>query len=274
MIANDFKDAVIQRKRLYGTLVTCPMPLCSTYVASIGLDFVFIDTEHIPLDRCQLATMCHLYNSRNLAPFVRISCNDPELARQALDAGAQAIMAPYTETAAQVLELAGAVKFRPLKGERLGRAIEKGTSGHPILDQAVTQRCRDHVLFANIESQTALDHLDEILKIPYLDGIIIGPSDLSYSINLPDEYDHPAFIKVVDDIIDKAKTYKKSVGYHKGYAGKGIEQEIDWIKKGMNVIIHEADVIAFCEKMTQDISRIKNALGDFVAMDGLRQQAI
>ena len=274
MIAKAFKEAITRGNRVYGTLITCPMPFWAPYSAAIGLDFVFIDTEHIPLDRCQLSGMCHLFKSLNMAPFVRISGNDPELARQALDAGAQAIMAPYTETAAETLALAGAVKFRPLKGERLRQALANGSTGNQKLDRAVAQRCRDHVLFANIESKAAIDHLDEILSIPYLDGIIIGPSDLSHSLNLPDEYDHPAFIEIVDDIIRKTKTCKKSVGYHKGYAGKGIEQEIDWIKKGMNVIIHEADVIAFCEKMSHDIGRIKNAIGDFVAMDELKQQAI
>jgi 4-hydroxy-2-oxoheptanedioate aldolase len=71
-------------------------------IAQVGLDFVFIDTEHVPIDRPGLAWMCRAYDALGLAPIVRIPAPDPYLACQVLDAGATGVVAPYLETVIEI----------------------------------------------------------------------------------------------------------------------------------------------------------------------------
>src|SRR5439155_9637741 len=90
-----------------------------------GIDFVFVDTEHVPLDRQTLSYLCQTYQALGLPPVVRIPCNDPFEACKALDASAGGIIGPYLETADQVRDLVGAVKGRPLEGSRFTEAVRE-----------------------------------------------------------------------------------------------------------------------------------------------------
>lgn len=171
-------------QRVYGTCVISPAPQWPRMIAKTGLDFVFIDTEHIVLDRAQLSWMCQTYAGLGLAPIVRISSPDPYLACQMVDAGAAGVIAPYVESVSQVHDLRGAVKLRPLKGERLARVL----AGEEQLPQTerdyLANYNRGNLCVINIESVPALNALDEILAVPDVDALLIGPHDLSINLGI------------------------------------------------------------------------------------------
>ena len=123
MTGLEFNQALREGRRVYGTLLTSTSPRWVPLIAGLPLDFVFIDTEHIPIDRAQLSWMTWAYRYAGLAPMVRIPSPDPFAACQVLDGGACSIVAPYVENAAQVRDLVGAVKHRPLKGVTLAAAL-------------------------------------------------------------------------------------------------------------------------------------------------------
>ncbi len=125
-----------------------------------GLDFVFIDTEHIALDRGQVSWMCQAYSRMGLSPIVRIPSPDPFEATKMLDGGAAGIIAPYIETAAQSQALRGAVKWRPLKGRRLEERLAGGPF-EPELEAYVRGR-NEQALILNIESVPAMEALEQI----------------------------------------------------------------------------------------------------------------
>src|SRR5690606_14580338 len=156
-------------------------------MAGSGLDFVFIDTEHIALDREALSWMCQLYAQMNLAPLVRISEPNATLATMALDGGATGVVAPYVESAEQVRALVGAVKRRPIKGKRLQQLLN-GKPAEGTLKSYLQEHNANHVLVVNVESTPAIEALDEILAVPGLDAVLIGPHDLSCSLGIPEQY--------------------------------------------------------------------------------------
>jgi 4-hydroxy-2-oxoheptanedioate aldolase len=110
-------------RRVYSSAIVAMSPLWPSLAKQCGIDFVFVDTEHIPLDRQTLSWICQTYQALGLPPVVRIPCNDPFEACKVLDAGAEGVIGPYVETADQVRALVGAVKLRPLKGRRLQEAL-------------------------------------------------------------------------------------------------------------------------------------------------------
>lgn len=152
MNGKELKAALHAGQRVYGTMIVSTSPHWPQAVKSTGADFVFIDTEHIAIDRTTLAWMCQTYRALGLAPIVRIPSPDPYAATVALDNGANGVLAPYIETVEQVQRLRGAVKLRPLKGQ----VLEEVLSGERELDEEmqayVNNRCAENLLFINIEA--------------------------------------------------------------------------------------------------------------------------
>src|SRR5687767_13389101 len=149
-------------KYVFSSAIVGASPLWPNLVRQSGIDFVFVDTEHTPIDRQTLSWICQTYQAIGLPPVVRIPCNDPFEACKALDAGAGGIIGPYLETADQVRGLVGAVKWRPLKGRRLQNALHDPTTLEPELRTYLEQRNGDKILIANIESVPAMENLDDI----------------------------------------------------------------------------------------------------------------
>lgn len=256
-----FAERLRGAERLYGTLLVSPSPHWVPVVAGLGLDFVFIDTEHIPLDREKLAWMCQAYRAVGLPPIVRIPSPDPYQACMALDGGAAGIVAPYVETPAQVRELVGAVKKRPLKGQTLARHL----AGEPLeaaLGDYLVKGAAARTLIINIESVPAIEALDEILAVEGLDGVLIGPHDLSTSLGVPERYDHPRFIAACDTIITKARARSLGAGIHVIYQANRLADEERWAQLGANFILHAADVILFAEGIRRELGELKERLRD------------
>ena len=242
---------------LFGTLIVSPSPRWPEAVRGCGLDFVFIDTEHIALDRAELSWMCRTYAALGLPPLVRIPAPDPYAAGMVLDGGAAGVIAPYVETVAQVQSLRGAVKLRPIKGQRLRKMLD-GAEVEPQLQSYLAKGAKDCLLIVNIESVPALDALDGILTVPDLDGVLIGPHDLSCSLGVPEQYDNPVFLNACETILRKARGAGVGAGIH--FWG-GVEQQVRFLKLGANLLIHSADITLFQKNLRIEIEGIKKAAG-------------
>lgn len=260
MNAPQLKAALKAGRRAYGTLVVSPSPRWPATIAALGLDFVFLDTEHIALDRAPLSWMCQTYRALGLAPIVRIPSPDPAMARMVLDGGAAGIIAPYIETAAQVRALRGAVKFRPLQGERLAAALQDPSTLEPELGTYLAAQNRDALLIINVESAPALARLDELLAVPDLDAVLIGPHDLSCSLGVPEQYQSGKFDVAVREICRRARAAGVAAGIH---SWQNPELIADWAHNdGLNLIIYSADLWAARDKLAADIGALREKLGD------------
>src|SRR6266536_3404831 len=211
---------------VYGTMIVSTSPHWPVAVKSAGADFVFIDTEHIAIDRTTLAWMCQTCRALGLAPLVRIPSPDPYQATVALDNGASGVLAPYVETPEQARRLRGAVKLRPLKGQVLEEVLNGERELEAPLSQYVAERCAENVLLLNIESAPALNRLDEILAVPDIDARLVG------------------------------------VGVHYSW---GIEDELRWVKAGANLIVHSGDIALFADALRADLKRFREECGDVMA---------
>lgn len=259
MTGAELKATLHAGDRVYGTCVVSPSPLWPTMIAGTGLDFVFIDTEHIPLDRSQVSWMCQTYNTLGLPPIVRIPACDAALANMAIDGGARGVVSPYSESVEEAQVLRGASKYRPLKGERLTRVL----SGEDVLDEptrSYIEKMNQHNLcILNIESTTAIDKLDALVAVPNVDALLIGPHDLSINMDIPEDYKNPKFTDAIKRTIDTARGAGIGVGFHFSF---GIEEAQLWAEWGANLIIHNTDIFLVKDNLTQDIRQLRMALGD------------
>jgi 4-hydroxy-2-oxoheptanedioate aldolase len=221
------------------------------------LDFVFIDTEHIAIDRTELSWMCQTYAALGLPPLVRIPSPDPYAATMVLDGGAAGVVAPYVETAEQTQTLRGAVKMRPIKGQKLLQMTE-GVKAEPELESYLQNGARNRLLIVNIESVAAINALDQILDVPDLDAVLIGPHDLSCSLGLPERYDHPDFLSACETIFRKARKAGVGAGIH--FWGS-IEEQVRFLRMGANMLIHSGDILLFKKYLGSELAEIRQATG-------------
>lgn len=258
-----------QGKNVYGTCLTSVSPGWAMIFKKSGLDFAFIDTEHIPIHRNEMAKMCQAVQAYGITPVLRIPSPDPYLVCQAIDAGAKGVIAPYLESVDQVRELVGATKLRPLKGEILQQVLRGEKELSHEMKQYLANYNIGNIAIANIESVPAMEKLEQLLSVPGLDGVFIGPHDLSISLGLPEQYDHPEFEKAVTHIIRTTRKKGLSIGIHFSLAP---ERQIRWMKEGVNIVVHSSDIALFSQKLNADINIIKKAAGDTTSEGGSAEE--
>lgn len=261
MNAKNLKTAMQEGRKVYGTLVSTAHPKWPVIIKNIGLDFVLIDTEHESIDRSQLAWMCQAFDALDICPIVRIPFPDSYQATMALDAGAKGIIAPYVETVDQVKMLRGAVKFHPLKG----KVLQDVLAGKQDVEETVRylgRRNEDNLLILNIESTPALEVLDELLNVPDVDCVLIGPHDLSCSLGMPEQYNHPKFEETVGAFCRQARARGVSAGIISGITlWPELQGPIRWAREdGLNVIVHSSDIVSFAEYLNQQFTELWDAL--------------
>jgi 2-keto-3-deoxy-L-rhamnonate aldolase RhmA len=260
----ELKEALHGGKRVYGTLVTSTSPKSIEALAGLDLDCVMIDTEHIPMGWHDLGWMCRAYRSLGIVPIVRIPRADPFDACRVLDMGAGGVVAAYIETADEVKLLRGAVKLRPLKGRKLEDILSGRHQLEGELADYVHRRNGNNILLVNIESVAAMENLEEILDVPGLDGLLIGPHDLSCSLGVPEQYDHPIFAEAVLQIVTKARAKNVGVGVHNL---PELAQETRWGRAGLNLILHRSDVTLFRRGLHENLSALRRAFDERVSTD-------
>ncbi|MDH5604548.1 MAG: aldolase/citrate lyase family protein, partial [Cyclobacteriaceae bacterium] len=236
-------------QNVYGTSITSSSSWSPKIIKNAGLDFVFIDTEHITFNRETVGHLCNTFKGMGIEPVVRTYSHDPNLACMALDGGASGIMAPYIETVDQVKALVGAVKYRPLKGKVLEDVLGSPDSLSLKMKTYIEERCEGNMLFINIESKPALDNLRELISVPGVDGVVIGPHDLSCSLGVPEEYESALFEREVNNIIKTCRERGMAVGIH---LSEGPEHQVRWVRAGVNMVFHSSDAALFYKALVRD----------------------
>jgi 2-keto-3-deoxy-L-rhamnonate aldolase RhmA len=242
---------------VFGTLIASDSPDWPEHVARMGLDFVFLDTEHIAIERKALSWMCRAYSALGLPPIVRIPSADPHLALLALDGGAAGVMAPYVESVEQVNALVGAVKLRPLKGGRLVDALHDRTALEPAVSAYLDARNSDCIVTINIESRPALDNLDALLAVDGLDAVLVGPHDLSVSLGCPELYDAPEFDAAVRQVLRQARRHGVGAGV---FSMLGTQRVVDWSAEGLNFVVHSSDYAAMRDAISTDVRAMREGM--------------
>ena len=265
MDGRQLRSALRNGKRVYGTLIVSHSPVWASVVKSVGVDFVFIDTEAVPLDRAQLSWMCRMYSSQNIAAIVRVPSIDVNAVSMALDAGADGIVVPYVESVNDAKLVAAAVRYAPIKGRQLEELVDGNPVGMELKDYC--DRINSGKLaIINVESRAAIEDIDALVKVQGLDAVLVGPHDLSCSLGDPENYSAPEFVKAVETVIDTARDAGIGAGIHVTYSS-GFEQEIEWARNRANLLLHSGDVQTVKRTLAAEIKYIRDQLGDPIFTD-------
>jgi 2-keto-3-deoxy-L-rhamnonate aldolase RhmA len=192
---------------LYGTMWGVADPRQVDYVSPDDFDFIVVDTEHNPVGRDRVSMLLGKIVSAGIAPLVRVPSADPNAIRQALDAGAHGVVVPYCETPEEVRRCLAAARYRPLKGQRLEEAIRDNGPADAKLRAYLENYNRHSFFVIMIESGPGVENLEDLLAVEGVDAIFIGPHDLTVSLNVPEEYEHPEVQAAIGTIIRTANAH-------------------------------------------------------------------
>jgi len=191
------------------------MQIPSTSVAEImgdaGYDWVTVDLEHGSMSTSQLPDLFRALEIGGTLPLVRLAHGHLKDAKNALDAGAGGIIIPMIESPEQLKSIISHSCWPPdgIRGVGFSRANLYGKYFDSYREEA-----RNPLIIAQIEHIKAVNNIDAILQVPGLDAIIIGPYDLSASMNLTAEFSHPDFTAALNTILSACKRLKKAAGVH------------------------------------------------------------
>ena len=174
-----------------------------------------------------------MMNTSGVVPIVRIPIPDAHYVTMAMDAGAQGILAPYCETVDQVREVVAAAKWRPLKGEAVDRIVESGEHVSDATKAYLEARNKNSIAIIGIESVAAVENLENMLQVPGIDGIFVGPNDMSISLGIPDQYDKPEYQQMVKKVIDMSEAHGIATLVHQ----QTPDLSTYWISQGARFVV-------------------------------------
>lgn len=234
---NILGSKLAQKKTLFGPFMKLPTPAITEIVGLAGFDFVIIDCEHGPLNMLVAEDLIRAAKLQNMAAVIRVSENNPVLISRALDIGADAVQIPQISTKEDAEAAVAAAKFYP-HGER-GVCKYVRSAGYSSIEKSdyFNNANMNIKIIIHIEGKEGEKNFEEILKVEGIDILFIGPYDLSQSLGIPGQVNHPAVTSRMEDMVKKAKRHNKIVGTFVD----DVETAKRWEKIGVQYMSYSVD---------------------------------
>lgn len=199
---NRTRLALAAGKTVRGVISTSDDPQLAELCGIAGFDYYLLDAEHGLIDAAQAVNVVRACECAGITPLVRIGPKDPKLVLQYLDAGMMGVMMPGLADAAELRMLVDAVKYPPVgkRGVGVSRASGYMAYGSGAADYIAAAN-RETMVIAQFEDAALLPHLDDMLAVPGLDAMMIGPRDLSLAMGHMQGPAHPEVQAVIEHVI-------------------------------------------------------------------------
>ena len=243
-----FKAAMDSDKGALGRFRICTDPAMVEAAGHAGYDFVLLDMEHGTTTFETLPNLIRAANVSGVCPVVRVPRGTDIWIDQALDVGAGAVMIPQIDTAEQARAAVSAAKFSPVGSRGTCRFVRSAGFG-AIPGSEYFSKAQETVVIVQAEGKKAVENLDEILDVPGIDVVFVGPYDLSSSLGHVGEINHPEVIECIKGIIAKAS----AKGVKIGCFADTVEGGKKWRDLGVKFIGYGCDFDIFMRAARADV---------------------
>lgn len=246
---NKVREKLARGQRVTGVAIYSSSPAVVEAAGFAGIDFVRIDTEHTWRRDESLDHMIRAAIIADVVPIVRVDNHDPELIRKALEIGAGGIVVPQITSVEEAKAVVRASKFPPVGNRGFGNLCQSGEWGGFPAGEWIRWSNTQPIIGVMIETVSATDCIDEMMKIEGLDFALFGPADYSMSVGLgaPD-FNHPKVQEGLRRTIAAAKAAGKHVMYGVGLTdesiAKGIEMGVSMLELAHDVVIVQRTLAA------------------------------
>lgn len=246
---NQLKHKLQQGEVALGLFINCAYPAFIEICGYAGFDFAIIDLEHGPLHPLVAEDLCRAADCVGIAPIVRVGKNDSLQIQRALDIGSAGIQVPQIETKDDAEACVRSAKYSPLGSRGLSFCTRAGVytaAGTQITDQLN----KESLVVIHVEGIRGVENLKEIVSVPHIDVIFLGPYDLSQSLGIPGQVRDPRVLELMHNCINTIRSAGKIVGTF----ADSPEIAKQWIDAGIQYIALGVDAGIFLHAC-QDLVR-------------------
>ena len=232
MYPNPLKQKLRNGEIVLGSGLPAPTPHVLGPILGTGIDFLWIDTEHMPWGSEALDVIPVLARQRGVAPMIRVAWNDPALIKKAYDVGAVAVMVPQVNSPEEAARAVDYARYAPEGNRGLSPMWTRiaGEDWNHVIETANEET----VLILQIESQRAYDSLDEIAAVPGIDVLLVGPLDMSASVGTITDTGSDKVQAIMEDVPRRLEGTGIAAGTTLGDVAE-IQQKLGWGYRFMNV---------------------------------------
>lgn len=206
------KAKLKSRELTVGSWITLGHPSVAEIMAKAGFDWLTVDMEHSAITLHQAQQLIQIIELSGVAPLVRVGQNEPNLIKRVMDAGAHGVIVPMVNSADDAERAVKSVKYPPdgFRGVGLARAQYYGAD----FESYRRWNQEESVVIVQVEHIDAVENLEAILSTEGVDGFIIGPYDLSGSLGVPGQFDHPDMLAALERVKDVSQRMNPVSGFH------------------------------------------------------------
>jgi 4-hydroxy-2-oxoheptanedioate aldolase len=208
---NRFKRAIKAGRPQFGLWVALADAGCAEICAGAGFDWLLLDAEHGPNDLRTLLAQLQAVAPYDSHPVVRLHVGDTHLIKQVLEVGTQSLLIPMVETAEQAVALVEAMQYPPAGVRGVGSVLARSSRWNRMPDY-LKRAGEEMCLLVQIETRRGVENLRAIAEVPGVDGVFIGPADLSASMGHIGEMNHPDVLATIDRSIAAIRGAGKAPG--------------------------------------------------------------
>ncbi len=255
MAFNPVKKALREGKVQYGTNFG---QLRSQDVLKIlsaaGFHWAFIDCEHGGFDLETVQDLCRISSSVNFAPIVRVADLQYSLVARSLDCGAAGIIFPRVESVELLAQAVSWVKFPPLGVRGFGLAPFHFDQRPLTMPQMIEEGNDNSMVVLQIETRRAFEMREELLSVPHIDAVMVGPADLSISLGVPGEFQHPKMVETMEAIVESCNRR----GIAPGTQARTPALAKFWRERGMRFLGCSSDVAMLYDRAKEIITGLES----------------
>jgi len=209
---NKLRAALLRREMTLGGWLQIGHPACAEIFARAGFDWICVDLEHGAIGIETMTNIFRTIDAYDCIPVARLPMNDQIWIRRTLDAGAKGLIIPMVNTAEEAEFAVTTAKYPP-RGKR-GYGYSRSNLHGMDFEKSIATANEEIALIMQIEHKDGIENLDSVLRVPGIDGVFIGPLDLSGSYGKTGQLDCPEMKEATKILLDTCQKHKKASGLH------------------------------------------------------------
>ncbi|HEX5432405.1 MAG TPA: aldolase/citrate lyase family protein [Bryobacteraceae bacterium] len=254
MHINRVKKALKEGKLQVGcSFAQLRSPEAATILGKAGFNWTYLDSEHGGFDLETLQDLCRAAIGAGLAPIVRVADVQYNLIARALDCGAMGILLPRIESP-EVLARAVSWMFFPPVGVRGYGLTGSHLEYEPLTIPQILEHLNVNTMATfQIETKAAVDRREELLSVPGIDAVMVGPADLSISLGIPGEFENPKLVEAIEKVVESCRNHGVASGIHM----RSVALARFWKERGMTFISTGNETQFLFEKAAETVEAMR-----------------
>lgn len=253
MQSRDLKQLLRSGEAVYGPFVRLTTPQAVEIFGHAGFDFCIIDMEHGPHSFETAENLIRAAENTGMIPIIRTSFNTPWMILRGLDIGARGIQVPGIGSAEEALSVVRSARYSPRGDRGVCRAVRSAQYSNIPGDRYFPAAAESVVVIVHIEGASGVENLDEIIAVPGLDVVFLGPYDLSQYLGLTGEVEHPKVVALLKGLIERIREKQLAVGIFTDQA----EKASYWRDLGVQYISVGIDTRTLYEAASSVVSKLR-----------------